>query len=386
MSPSRLPCACGLALLVGLVLCGCADRSAGGTGVETTNGVFALIVRDSSGAIVEGALVRLRPADWKPGDALPLDASRLQASTDSSGRAVFQPLPAGLWRGEAIHLGRASQILDTSRPGDRSRSATLAKTGSVRGKAPAGSIVATIGLEHSTRTDSAGAWRLDSIPAGTLDIRCLSNGARVFVRLDAGASVTAPSLTADPQGSTLLDDFQDGDSRHRFGLPIGSGWWYVSAGTGMSIAPEGAREHPDRAVAADSASGARWLSVSTVDDSATWPWMEIGVNLGDADLSQVGTIVAKMRGDVAVNVSIRVFDGDSVVAWSGVQVKPNATWNDFRIPVFALRHGGNAAVESTYRHSTAIAFQTAQAGTLAIDDLRLEGAPPWRIWPGLVMP
>lgn len=371
-----------------LSLLGCADtRSAGGsTGVETTNGVLAVSVRDSAGSPLAGVLVRLRPASWKPGAALPSDSTQLEGWTDSLGVARFTALGSGLWRGEARGSGWSAQFLDTARPADRTRVLALQRMGSLVGRCAPRAFVVTAGLSHWTWADDHGDFRMDSLPSGLLDVRTPQDGARVYATVAAGASRKTAPMAADPADGTLVDDFQDGDSRTRFGAAAGGGWWYVSAGSGMTVLPAGSIGSPALAVATDSVTGNRWFGVDIRRDTAVWPWWETGLDFGPgADFSTATAIVLRIRSTAAVNLRLRCRLGDSLAGWeTSLPARPD--WTEIRVPLSQLRGKGAPPTTSALARTAAIAFQTTLDGRLDVDDLRIEGVPPWRMWPGLVMP
>jgi len=374
-------------LALGSALSGCADRTAGGsTGVETTNGLLAVAIHDSMGDPVSGALVRLRPAAWKPGTALPADSARLEGWTDSLGVARFEALGSGLWRGEARKSGWSVQFLDTSLPADRARTLPLHRMGSLVGRCAPRAFVVVTGLDHSTWADANGDFRMDSLPAGLVDLRTPEDGARVYASVAPGGVRRTSPMAADPAGGTLLDDFQDGDSRMRFGPATGGGWWYVAAGTGMAVSPAGSKDNPVLAVVTDSVTGARWFGLEARRDTATWPWWETGLDFGaGADLSTATAFVFRMRSTASMNLRLRCRQGDSLAGWETI-LPARTSWTEVRIPVSQFRSNGAPPTASALARTAALAFQTTIDGRLEVDDVRIEGASPGRIWPGLVMP
>lgn len=375
------------AIALGLVLLGCADRTAGGsTGVETTNGVLAVAVLDTAGRPLGGASVRLRPASWKPGMALPADSASLEGWTDSLGVARFVAPSSGLWRGEARMSGWSVQFLDTTCPADRLRTLGLRRMGSVTGRAAPNSFVVATGLEHSTWSDDRGDFRLDSMPAGLVDLRTPHDGARVYAVVDAGTVRRSPPMASDPLGGALLDDFQDGDSRMRFGQATGGGWWYVAAGSGMIVSPAGSAANPTLAIKTDSVTGQRWLGLEVRRDTAAYPWWEIGLDFGPgADLSMATAVAMRILNTAPVNLRLRCRLGDSLAGWE-TNIPAHTSWTEVRIPLSQLRGNGAPPTTSALARTSAIALQTTLDGRLELDDVRIENAPPWKMWPGLVMP
>jgi hypothetical protein len=367
----------------------CSDRLAGGsTGVETTNGLLAVNVTSSNGAAA-GARVVARPSGWKPGQILPLDSSALEQRTDSAGNATFTNLPAGLWTLEARLSGTAVLLRDSARASATPHAMKLVPMGSLVGRTIPNTPVVLVGLSHSTKSDSNGVFRFDSLPAGIVEVRSLADGARAYPQIVSGKPVDAGNLSADPQGGTLLDDFEDGDNRHRFAMAIGRSWWYASSATGVNLAPTGASTDLSKAIATDSVTSNKYLHLSFRNDSATTPWIETGTDLVGADLSGMTALVFRIRGNVGLNVWLRVNNGTSVSGW-GASIVPTSSWTEVRIPRESFASSGipldSATAKTLLEKVNQLAWQTNQVGWFDLDDIRFEGASPAGIWPASVMP
>ncbi len=204
-----------VAIIVGL--CACAeDRSAGGGGIETNNTVGVRLL-DTLGEPVASARVVVRPADWiamdptspSPGQILTSDASGLVSGTLADGRWTFEGRKGGL----AVLVTRevtGSVVLGTL---------VMAPLASLSGRVALAAgepsvLVAVAGTDHVARTDAAGRWKMDSLPAGILGL--VVSGKEDFVdtvELAAGTRDSipwtgTPSLRAlDSSGWVLLDDF-----------------------------------------------------------------------------------------------------------------------------------------------------------------------------------
>lgn len=374
-----------------LALTSCADRLAGGsTGVETTNGVMAILVHDSLDLPALAARVVARPADWQEGQPLPTDSLLLEAYTDSTGKAIFRDLPPGPWRFEMSQGRWAAQFLVRPSSESVTNRIRLQRMGALRGTIAPFSRVLLVGLRHSTISDSSGAFRIDSLPAGIVDIRTPHDGARGYAGIPVAGSASAPVLRADPPGTTILDDFQDGDSRMRFAPVTGGGWWYVSAAPGMVVTPEGVGAGPYLGLLADSLTKARTFKIDTRRDTATNPWTELGFDLGSSPANFTGlqALTIRARGEGAWSLRIRTLDASGAVFLWQKPLRLDSAWTSWNIPADSLVYGKlrwDAAAVATLSRATSVSLQTLGEGWIEIDELGLEGPSPDKIWPGVVM-
>jgi hypothetical protein len=231
--------------------CGTPERSAGGSSYETENAVAARIVRPD-GTPASGTLVRARPLVWIVGDSFD---SSLDQRTNSDGR-IRMNLPSGGWRLEA-RQGGVVAVIDIPAQGRIPDLGTvhLASPASVMGRAEPGARIGVGGLQQTAVVDAGGYFHFDSLPAGVHVLRQLGSQARAFVQAQAGQTLDAGILRTDSAGQILLDDFEDGDARSRFGAWTGGGWWWVSGTTGVHLSPDGVDTKPARAVFADGGGG-----------------------------------------------------------------------------------------------------------------------------------
>ena len=370
----------------------CADRQAGGsTGVETTNGVMAILVHDSLDLPAVAARVVARPADWQEGEPLPVDSQLLEGRTDSAGRAVFPDLPAGPWRFEMSQGRWAAQFLGKPSSESVTNRIRLQRMGTLRGKVSPFVRVLLVGLRHSTVSDSSGAFRIDSLPPGTVDIRTPHDGARGYAGIPAAGTATAPTLRTDPPGITILDDFQDGDSRMRFAPVTGGGWWYVSAAAGMVVTPEGVTAGPYLGVLTDSVTKARTFRIQTRRDTAVNAWTELGFDLGStrANLTGLEALLLRARGEGSWSLRIRTQDASGAVFLWQKSVRLDSTWTSWRLPADSLVYGKlawDASAVATLTRTSSVSLQSLGEGWIEIDEIGIEGPSPDKIWPGVVMP
>lgn len=185
-------------------LLACADRNAaGGSSVETENALSVLIL-DSAGDVVSGAIARVRPM-WYVANGTEdstANAPSWLLTSDERGRVRLDGLPDGYYGVEISGNGRsvffAFGIADTvvSRLKD---TVVLAALGGIKGSVslPAGAKFAWIqvfGLDRVAKTDANGYFALDSLPSGELHIRVVAESlseAIADARLDVKPGVIA---------------------------------------------------------------------------------------------------------------------------------------------------------------------------------------------------
>lgn len=212
-----LPGALGLAL----ALCGCEGNPAsvhgGGGGSEAV--ALTGAVRDESQVPVPGARVRVRPRlylqDTLPGEH-PSRGS-MDAVTDDSGAFRLDSLPPGEYHLEIRDALGKGLLLPFAVTGLTRKvdlgAAVLRPTGSVSGAfhLPDGIIkgrtwVQVYGMERLVPADSAGRFRLDSLPAGTYTLRALNSAPAVDPR-DVRSVASLPSSNTDI-GAIRLGSFE----------------------------------------------------------------------------------------------------------------------------------------------------------------------------------
>jgi len=373
-----------IALLLGLAGCAGLDQSAGGSSYETENALTGRIV-DSSGRGLSGVRIRVR----RPGfvaDA-PFD-SALNTRTDSLGTWSLR-LPAGAWRLEARtrDRGLVLDIPDSARSGAL-RDTSLLPFGHLRGTASAFARIVSLGLQHQSYADSLGRFRIDSLPAGIHVLRDLSTGAQAFAQLDSRDDSLVGPLRPDTAGQILLDDFEDGNSRNRYGAWLGNGWWWISGASAVQLLPAGIVELPARSLVVDSSGNTSLHFSATFTGNSTSDWAETGVHLGSApyDLSSLVSVRFRAKGSGALTVRLVI---DGAVAGQSLEstVSLGGGWNDFAIPVaaFQLPSWSGSSVDSAgrvakLRRCTGIAWAFIASGELWLDDVHLIGPSPSVLW------
>jgi hypothetical protein len=383
-----------LALLAtGLAGCGDADRIGGRPGGDQTeNGITARIV-DSSGRTVAGARVLARPANWSASGTA-LDSAgwnRLEAVTDEAGKFVLQGIEPGNYRIEVRDGGRAAQwSANVGEDGIADAGTiTVAPRGGLRGKVPnPGAIVSSVGLWHWTKADSLGGFALDSLPPGAVEL-VSSDGAHGWLTVWSGAQRRIGTLRPEPVGQILLDDFEDGDSRHRWGPLVGLGWWYAAFSTSVVPTPAGIKSTPADAVDSTSPERRNVLH-ARFDFSAgeTSPWAEVGVEIRSkdryADLRGLSALsfLAKGTGTVTVYVN------GSTHARIAAKRVLSAEWTEIRIPVDSFVFGSAPVPDSTamvLSSAGGLSWHTTSSADIWLDDIRLIGVTPASVW-GDVLP
>lgn len=217
------------AILVALVA-GCGEEQiAGGGGIETNNTVAARVL-DASGVPVAGAEMVVRPSAWIP-EQLGADSLAFRGLSDAAGRVEFS-VPRGDWTIEVRSSGTghlvSRRIESSGVVGDLVMRPMGRLRGVVRSAWPSGaSLVGIRGTRHSTRPDSTGAYELDSLPPGELDLVVVAPGGNRHDRVDlAPASTVDLPYTGNPEiraldsaGWIRLEDFRSASPTLASALP-----------------------------------------------------------------------------------------------------------------------------------------------------------------------
>lgn len=352
-----------------MALAGCSERVAGGTtGVETTNGI-RVMRPDGTPAI--GVPVRLRPARWLSGEALPFDTAFLSGITGSDGRMVSRVPLSGIWRAETSTPDLAAQGLDS---GAGETVLRLAAFAGLTGRSVPNDTVRLAGLDRRTVADNSGRFRFDALPAGVLDA-VGSDGRHGWVTLEPEESASAGILRQDSAGTLLLEDFEDGDLRHRWAPRTGGGWWYATQDSGVSNTKSGIET-----LGGDS--GKAYTASFTFDPARSYAWANVGVSLGGPDtihLEGLAAVSFRARGSGRVAVNLAAPTG-RLDAW--VDLSP--TWQTVHISIdsFAIGSGSSASATraSILASASNLSWQLLASGEIHLDDIRLEGVTAQTAW------
>ena len=371
--------------IAALAGCSSPDRSSGGSSYETENAVAARIVRPD-GTPASGTLVRARPLAWLEGDSFD---SSLDQRTDAEGR-IHMDLPSGAWRLEARQNGVVA-VIDIPALGRIPDVGTvhLAAPASVMGRTDPGARVGASGLSGSTVADAGGIFHLDSLPAGVHVLRQIGTTARAFLFAEAGQSLDAGILRTDSAGQIFLDDFEDGDTRSRFGPWTGGGWWWVDADSGINLSPDSVRELPVRAVVADGLGGKVFhFSTAFPTGASATARARCGVDFGPhpLDLSGLVSVRFRARGIGAITVLV---NSDSAAPSEIPQASAvlDSVWKEFEIPLSSLHPPAwtGTAMDSAsrlqmLRRSVGLTWSLSASGDLWLDDVRLIGPSVAVLW------
>lgn len=363
-------------LVLAFLLASCGDERSmggGGFGGETVTGR----VVDADGAGIAGARVRLR-------SSRSVDAAVLaEAVSDDSGRYRLDAVPSIPLRMEvaarvktdsvvasaAVDPNRAPARVVASRPIARRVRLVFADGG------PLAATIQAYGWGASVRSDDSGVLRLTGWPASDM-----------WVRVDphAGGEAMDLLLPAMDTGEIvvrtgwLLDDFESGEERTRFGTLVGGGWWYGASRGEDSTQPQSSYARSFRTAwdSTDSRSGRRSLHLRY--DFGTDPrrYGLVGHGLaprldGVVDWSGVDSLEFWTRGSVAFRLELAARAGDAVHRFSA-SIGPFATWT--RVVVRLADLTPEVAGESWSGFAPGVStmqFLVFDDGDIWLDDIRL---------------
>lgn len=194
------------------ISCDGPERVAGGA--SETEATIAGRVRASDGSPVVGAKVRLRSAFFLPDTAIGGSGNTgMDTVTGQDGSFRFPGVFLGnytLEAGDGVKVGQIPVSVDGSRNFFEAGILVLQPTASVRGRIldPAGAVegahVRVFGLDHGARSDSAGRFSLEGLPAGLFDLRItpispiLSSRSLLGVALASGFSTDLGDIPLVP--------------------------------------------------------------------------------------------------------------------------------------------------------------------------------------------
>jgi len=381
----------GLGILSSSILIiACSFESAGRPGGDETTNHIATRIIDTNGVAMAHILVRARPANWLPFDSLPLSEALLQDSTDDSGR-VSLDLPPGLWRVEAIGKGLGCLWTDSAIITTAVKDRILQSLGRLTGVAKAGSRVGILGLGYWTTADSAGKYLFPTLPAGVFDVRSLEESQQSYVQINPSDSIYAGPLVQMSDTAILLEDFEDGDMRHRYGPAVTQGWWYISGYPSAFIFPAGVPNTPRLGLTFDSVANSNVFHMVFTPDTTSYPWAEVGVNLGglnDANLSQLQSIhfTARGTGEFCLRIVSPLLEQGQTLSHCTIL---DSTWTTYRIPIDSIVLTSDTISFVTKNQlltdATGISWSTTKASEIWLDDIWFNGLSPKQVW-GTIAP
>lgn len=385
------------------MLLACGERVAGGgpSGTEAGNAITARII-DQTGAPVVRALARLRPQGFRASSEVP---AQWDTYTDANGNLQISIPSAGDWNLELRHAQGAlllelqldSGVLHTL--GETS----LKSYSRIEGQVPLPVLpnqkVYLLGTEHGAYPDSLGHFVLDSLPPSdyvqileSADNQGLGAISSAPVRLESGANSRVGVL--QPEESFLvLEDFFDGDTRHRFWSLAGGGWWYLARHPDVIVQGPiaGNRDLPLLPVGPQDAGCLGHVVHYTVqmDSAISNPWVELGVQLGfdyrGYDMRAVDSVRIWARGTGEVVFRFQLTDGVQIFAeaLSHFNLSPEWGYHTVRTSELQLRdfsvtpRGELSALLSSVR---AISFTFVDDAEFWLDRVELHGASRREIW------
>lgn len=264
----------------------------------------------------------------------------------------------------------------------------------IAGKTVPGDTVVSLTQGRRAVADPQGSFRLDSLRLGVHALYGTLSKGRAYVDLATAGSSAWGVLHPEAPGEVLLEDFEDGDSRHRYGAWTGGGWWWIACDSTVTLSPSGIGMVPSKAVVADSAGGRSLHLSARFSDSGTTDWAEAGVHVdtGAADLSALRAVRFRARGSGLLTVRLIGSEGlarqnlEALVA-----LAPDWQTYEVAVSAFQLPAWGGATVDSAgrrdkLRHCTGLAWALGSDGEFWLDDVALIGPSALGLWPGLPKP
>lgn len=380
-----------LVLLSVMVLFACSDRVAGGgsSGSEAGNALTAQVV-DSAGVPASGARVRLRPAGFVAGGTID---PHYDQTTDAQGKLRFEAVPEGEWSLEVQHGGDA--MLRRISFADKDSIAALGAdtlwpqasiTGSIPTPFPTGTVVVIPGTEHASVPNPQGHFVLDSIPAGVLEMRTSGPVQSVDYRGTANplpGQVLQVGPLAPESEYLLLEDFEDGDTRHRYSaLADGEGWWFLDRHPDVLVDPS--LQGFPVPLESDLEHGTVLHFKATMDSTSMNPWLDCGVQVGRItvtyDLRSVDSIVFWAKGSGSTILTLHYADSVSAEEPQFAIDLP-AEWTRISVPTDSLAVSGVAGTREHHREIAFLSWVFIANAEFWLDDIMLIGATRSDIWP-----
>jgi len=381
----------GCLLAVGTLafVSGCSDRVAGGgsSGTETGNALTATILQ-ANGTPSARAIVRLRPSDFLSGDTI---SARFTTQTNDSGKLRIDSVPKGDYTLEVIS-GMYSTLRTLSLSTSDSNIAlgmdTLQKAATIVGHVPTtlpvNSTIFIVGTEHHTTVDANGAFKFDTIPVGSFELKVKADSVySSYVETNSNAATSAGVLHAENSSSILLDDFEDGDSRNRLGPFVGEGWWWLDASQGVSIAST----NPGQIIPIvyDGSTHGNVVHFNfTIDSTAINPWVDFGVQLGiknaNYNMSCADSIIFYARGTASGIVALSYAPPLDTFSRPSFAFTTKATWTRIAIALSSLTSNNGIYPKNYLQHITQVSWVFTTSADFWIDDVSIHGCSRAQIW------
>jgi len=367
--------------LAAAVLAGCStgDRSAGGGGIEIPNGV-TVVAKDSLGQPVAGARVRVLAAqDWVARLALGGSPVLDSATTDAHGMVTVPSRPESFW----IEFEGSAGSARLSSLDGATQVAMLAPTLPVDGQIPSGEPVPArmrlAGTSQVSSVDATGRFRFSKVIRGQYALIAEGIGSRSG---ESAGDVVVGSGGVEHMGihidttGVLLDDFTDGDLAWSLRELFGYMTWWRNADVPVDSLPK-VFGISTLSQAIQCSGNACWLGF-TVSDSLPVSWANFGLELGQhasrlPSVAHLAAVRFKARGTGAWSLILATDSVGTTSTWSSL-IALDTGWKTIRIPATEIR-----LITATSRSLPGntrlrnLVFQTAGPGSLAIDDVVLEG-------------
>ncbi len=371
-----------LFLIILLNSCSKPNQNASGSATETTNGIsISILSRGGDPAISAHGI--LCPLDYTQRDS---SQTCIHTLADSTGFIYFDIQTQGQWMLEVKDSTGSlwTQIqLDTLTPFVNLGTANLKSFSRIHGittsEIPPGTPVWIVGSEHQTFVDSMGRFAFDSLPAGShiIEYAFLQDTYRSYASVGPGSSITTSQAAIESAENLLFDDFEDGDSRHRYAPLSGEGWWYISSRSGVQIIPA------EKPIPIDTTDPLFHNSIHfrvEVDSGIKYPWANCGVQLGiqgeSYDLNHVDTISFWAKGTGRIQFAISITQNGSLNA----DVDLDTIWTRYAIPLDTLPIPLEKERDALLKQSNSLVWQFSDTGELWLDQLSFHGSSREFIW------
>ncbi len=384
-----------LFLVLGIIGCGETSNHAGGPGSETTNGILArAFLEDGTPASYAG--VTLRKTDFVSSDTSGITITP-DTYADSLGNFEFAELDSGDYRltvtlNGLIHsreLHYQSSPLDLEQINLESPGRI---SGTVRGKASTERPlwVGIYGMDILAKTDSAGNFLLQGIPAGNLKTFILSTSrdsvladTNIFVEVSRTSSwehafstdTVADTLASDTAIWTLYEDFEDSAAFAAKG-------WYFSDDSSLATITF-PTDSPWSGTLTDAERNGRvFKGTYTIPENISASgYVIFGMRISEdgIDLSHLDSVGFYAKGSGSVRLSFERWEAnasDNLKAWTA-DIPLSSSWtrytikpNDFLAPENDTLSTGWESVKKTV---TRFHFFGVNGSELSLDDITIYG-------------
>ncbi len=224
-----------VALSVAFSGCG-TDRLAGGGATETENGIACRILTDSGLVAARAKVVFVRTDTWVADVERDGSPQTFSAQADSAGLVRLNELPAGRWAIQSERVGMQGWKVIQGLP-RREDTLRLSPRTLIQGKVTGDFVerVWAMGTAWSSPVGDGGRYVLAKAPGKY----SLAGAAQApVVPLAYGVSAAGESRTVNPiarRNATVLEDFQDGDSKTTLHAYNGIGNWYLNKDPGSRV-------------------------------------------------------------------------------------------------------------------------------------------------------